>query len=89
MAKRKSKGNDAAVPQSGNSSSRISTDIEGAENGFIVRCSNEGKNGYESKRYVAFTRPQALALAAEALSGKKKGGKKKARKSKAFISKKS
>lgn len=71
--------------------SRIDTGIESAENGFLVRISHEGKNGYESKRFVATTRPQALMLAAKAMTGvfggKKSGGKKKGGKRKLFASK--
>lgn len=55
---------------------RHSAEIEEAENGHIVRVSCDGKNGYESKRFVATTLPQAQRIAGAALSGKIKVGKK-------------
>ena len=59
---------------------RHSAEIEQAENGHIVRvtCDNE-KDGYQSKRFVAMSLPEAQRIAGAALSGKIKIGKKKAR----------
>ena len=69
---------------------RKSVETEEAENGFIVRVSHEGKNGYSSKRYVAFSQPEAQRIAAAGMSAlsSKKGGKKKSSKRKLFPSKK-
>jgi hypothetical protein len=91
MAKRKSKGNTAMAP-SPSGPERKSVEMEEAENGYIVRVSHEGKNGYSSKRYVAFSQPEANRISAagmSALSSKKKGGgKKRSTKHKMFASKK-
>lgn len=81
--KRKSKGNLIGSPSGG--SGRLSTDIDCAENGFIVNVSGDtgGKEpSYFSKRFIAATRPEALRIANSHLSGskgtkKKAGGKKK------------
>ena len=83
MAKRKkSKGGDAmmAAPSSGGSE-RLSTNIEGAENGYVVNVSGEsgGKDSrYFSKKFVAMDRPSALRIASSCLAGgSSKSGKKK------------
>jgi hypothetical protein len=83
MAKRKkSKGGDAAMaaPSSGGSE-RLSTNIEGAENGYVVNVSGEsgGKDSrYFSKKFVAMDRPSALRIASSCLAGgSSKSGKKK------------
>ena len=89
MAKRKSKGSNAAA-QTPSMPERKSVETEEAENGFIIRVSHEGKHGYEAKRYIAFSQPEAQRIAAQGmscLSSKKRGGKKKSRKAKAFVSK--
>ena len=83
MAKRKkSKGGDAgmAAPSSGGSE-RLSANIEGAENGYVVNVSGEsgGKDSrYFSKKFVAMDRPSALRIASSCLAGgSSKGGSKK------------
>ena len=80
--KRKSKGMDA-VPSapSSSGSERLSTNIEGAENGYVVNVSGEsgGKDSrYFSKKFVAMDRPSALRIASSCLAGgSSKSGKKK------------
>ena len=90
MAKRKSKkGNDVAA-QAPSMPERKSVETEEAEKGYIVRVSHEGKQGYKSKRYVAFSHPEALRIAAQgmhSMSGKK-GGKKKSSHGKKYAAKK-
>jgi hypothetical protein len=94
MAKRKSMKEVGAVPEAPSTSgkSRISTEIDNAENGFIVRVSSDGvgKNAkYESKRFIASSHPAAMRIAAQGMRGMtgKKSGKKKSR-GKKFSSKK-
>jgi hypothetical protein len=84
MAKRKKKKSDGAVPQSPGGSTSIDTGIENAENGYVIRISRSGGEGYESKKFIASTHPQALRIASHGMAGlikpkadKKKGGKKK------------
>ena len=91
MAKRKSKRSNEAVAMSPSMPERRSVETEEAENGFIVRISHEGKHGYTSKRFVAFSQPEAQRIANQGMSSlsKKGAGKKKGRKGKTFISKKS
>lgn len=88
MAKRKSKRSNEAVAMSPSMPERRSVETEEAENGFIVRISHEGKHGYTSKRFVAFSQPEAQRISAQgmrAISSKGRG--KKGRKAKAFVSK--
>ena len=92
MAKRKSKKSKGDVAMATPSMpERKSVETEEAENGFIVRVSHEGKHGYQSKRYIAFSQPEAQRIANQGMSSlsKKGAGKKKSRKGKTFISKKS
>ncbi len=89
MAKRKSKALAALASPSSSKKSRVSTEIEGAENGFIVRVSSDGQGpegSYTSKRYIAPDHASAIRIASEGMagmsskskgSGKKKGGKRK------------
>jgi hypothetical protein len=71
MAK-KSKGSmNMAVPMS-SSGGEVSSRVEAAENGFIVRLSrdNVGKeHRYESRTLVATSRPKALRIAGQHLRG--------------------
>lgn len=64
---------------------RHSAEIEEAENGHIIRVSCDGKDGYESKRFVASTLPEAQRIAGMALSGKIKVGKSKRRKGRGAV----
>ena len=67
---------------------RKSEETEQVENGYIVRLTHEGKHGYQCKKYVAFSQPEAQRIAAQGMSSlSKKGGKKKASKRKMFSSK--
>ncbi len=78
---RKKKGNAALAPQSIGNSSRISTSIDEAENGFVINVSGESggkKPSYFSKRYIASSRPQAMRIAGTHFSGAMKSGGKKA-----------
>ena len=92
MAKRKTKKTgDVAMQAAPSMPERKSVETEEAENGYIVRVSHEGKGGYKSKRYVAFSHPEALRIAAQgmhSMSGKKVS-KKKAGRGKKFALKKS
>jgi hypothetical protein len=90
MAKRKSKGSEAAGMTSPSMPERKSVETEEAENGFIVRVSHEGKDGYKCKRYVAFSQPEANRIAAQGISSlsSKKSGKKKSGRGKRVSSKK-
>ena len=87
MAKRKSKskGYDQAAPMpSIGRRGHQSASIDDAENGFIVNHSSEGQDGYSNKRYIAKTKPEALAVASSCLAGgSRKGGKGKKGKGKA------
>ena len=85
MAKKKNVGT-SATPASPSSSrkSRITTEIENAENGFVIRVCSEGKGPegkYESKKFVAPDHASALRIANQGMlgmglkSGKKKTGK--------------
>jgi hypothetical protein len=69
---------------------RKSVETEQCENGYVVRISHEGKHGYQSKRYVASSQPEAQRIAAQGMTSlaSKKGGKKKSSKPKLFASKK-
>jgi hypothetical protein len=93
MAKRKKKSEGAVAMQSPNMPERKSVETEECENGFLVRISHDGKHGYTSKRFVAFSQPEAQRIASQgmsALSSKKKsGGKRKSSTHKLFASKKS
>ncbi len=90
MAKRKS--NKGATPsmQPPSMPERKSVETEKAENGFIVRVTHEGKKGYQCKKFVAFSQPEAQRISGIALmgGGKKGSGKKKASKTKVYASKK-
>jgi hypothetical protein len=93
MAKRRTKktSGEAAIQAPPSMPERKSVETEEAENGYIVRVSHEGKGGYKSKRYVAFSHPEALRIAAQgmhSMSGKKVS-KKKAGRGKKFALKKS
>jgi hypothetical protein len=69
MAKKKSQGVMAA-PMSSGSGGEISSRIEEARNGFIVRLSRENvgkEHRYESHTFVATSRPKALRIAASHL----------------------
>ena len=84
--KKKTRGSEVTAAPS--MPERKSVETEEADNGFIVRVCHEGKNGYSSKRYVAFSQPEAQRIAAQGMSSlSKKGGKKKASKRKMFASK--
>lgn len=81
---RKNKSSDAVgVPQSSGSSRRhMSIGIDEAENGFTVNVSCEGKDGYDSKRFIAPNERSAIRIATQGISGlgpkgKEKKGKKK------------
>ncbi len=72
MAKKKSKGAMTMQMVSGSSGGEISSRVEAAENGFIVRLSrdNVGKDHkYESRTFVATSHPKALRIAAHHLRG--------------------
>lgn len=73
MAKKKSKGAmNMAVPMSSGDRGEVSSRVEAAENGFIVRLSrdNFGKeHKYESRTFVATSRPKAMRIAAQHLRG--------------------
>jgi hypothetical protein len=90
MAKRKSKktGN-SAMQSTPSMPERKNVETEEAENGYIVRVSNEGKHGYSSKRYVAFSQPEAQRIATQGMRNlsSKKSGKKKGNKGKRIASK--
>ena len=92
MAKRKSNKGNAAVAQAPSGPERKSVETEECENGFVVRLSHEGKHGYQAKKYVAMSQPEADKIASRgmsALSSKKKGGsKRKSSRHKMFASKK-
>ncbi len=71
MAKKKSQGS-MAVPSSPSDRGEVSSRVEAAENGFIVRLSrdNFGKeHKYESRTFVATSRPKAMRIAASHLRG--------------------
>lgn len=90
MAKRKKSKDNVGAQASPSMPERKSVETEEAENGFIVRVSHEGKHGYSSKRYIAFSQPEATRIASQgmsSISSKKRGGKK-GRKAKSFVSKK-
>jgi hypothetical protein len=92
MAKRKAKKKDNAPMQAAPSMpERKSVETEEAENGYIVRVSHEGKQGYKTKRYVAFSHPEALRIAAQGMNSMsgKRSGKKKSGRGKKFALKKS
>lgn len=69
---------------------RKSVETEKLENGFVVRVSHEGKDGYKCKKYVALTQPEANRIAAQGISSlsSKKNGKKKSGRGKRVASKK-
>lgn len=70
MAKKKSAGQIASPMSS--SGGEVSSRVEAAENGFIVRLSrdNVGKeHRYESRTLVATSRPKALRIAGQHLRG--------------------
>ena len=72
MTKRKSKsqGSDVAMPApSSGRRGHQSTSLDEAENGFIVNHSSEGPNGYSNKRYIAKSKPEALAIASTCMAG--------------------
>jgi hypothetical protein len=80
MAKRKSKKGSGVMSQSPSMPERNSVETEEAENGYVVRVTHEGKDGYKCKRYVALSQPEAQRIAGmgmRGLSSKKSGGKKK------------
>lgn len=90
MAKKK-KSSGANVPMSAAPSmpERKSVETEEVENGFVVRVSHEGKQGYKSKRYIAFSQPEATRIASQGMSGlSMKGGKNKKAKGKKLAIKK-
>jgi len=89
--KRKVVAEQGTVPTAPSSSnkSRVSTEIENVENGFVIRVSSEGsgkKPEYKTKRFIASTHPQAMRIAAQGMRGMvgKKSGKKKGNKGKRF-----
>ena len=73
MAKKKSKGAMAMqAPMSSSSGGEVSSRVESAENGFIVRLSrdNVGKeHRYESRTFVSMTRPKAMRIANQHMRG--------------------
>jgi hypothetical protein len=76
MAKKKSQGAMAAPISPGNRG-EVSSRVEAAENGFIVRLSrdNYGKeHKYESRTFVATSRPKAMRIAAHHLRGSEENG---------------
>ena len=79
---RKKKGAAVGMQMPMSSGERMNTNIETAENGFVVNVSGEsgGKNpSYFSKRFIASSRPQALRIAAHHMAGGKGGAKKKSK----------
>lgn len=92
MAKRRRSNVAQAVPMSSGGHSEVSSRIESAENGFIVRVSSETqgkKPEYHSRTFIATSHPHALRIAGQALRGVgQKIAKKKASRGKRFTTKK-
>ena len=81
MAKRRKSRSNEVTSQAPSMPERKSVETEEAENGYIVRISHEGKHGYSSKRYVAFSQPEATRISTQGMRAlsKKSGGKKRAK----------
>ena len=89
MAKKKKNIGTSAAPSSPSMPERKSVENEEVENGYIVSVSHEGKDGYKSKKFVAFSQPEANRIAAQGMAGlAMKSGKNKRAKGKRLVSKK-
>lgn len=90
MAKRKTKKEAEGAVPSYSGPERKSVETEEVENGFVVRLTHDGKKGYTSKRYIAFSQPEAQRIASQGMTSlrAKSGGKRKSSKHKVYASKK-